>query len=84
MVVRATALQLVDLGLISLSGHTKRHSKIMSTAFLLGGHYQRDGQEEEATSYFFVLGKIASRGFSISVLQTGGKVEQSTSRGDPL
>ena len=50
VVVRASASQLVDLGFIPKSRHTKRPYKMVFTAFLLKAQHIRDSVENKSAS----------------------------------
>ena len=56
--VRVSALQLVDLGSIPLSSHTKRLQKVISTDSLLGAQHLKEVVENKPASSLVVsLGK---------------------------
>ena len=56
--VRASALQSIDLGSIPLSSHTKRLLKMVSTASLLGARHLKEVVENKPASSLVVsLGK---------------------------
>ena len=58
VVVRASALQSVDLGFVFQLGHAKRLQKMVFTASLLGAQHNRDSVENKPASLLVVsLGK---------------------------
>ena len=58
VMVRASALQSVDLGFVFQLGHAKRLQKMVFTAFLLGAQHNRDSVENKPASLLVVsLGK---------------------------